>query len=95
MVMLSLPDSPGMPASYAQNTLAAPYNNAEAVESLFRQHPSDIADIIIEPVAANMGVVPPRPSFLEELRLLTEKNDALLIFDEVINGFRVAYGGRR
>ncbi|MFC1961653.1 glutamate-1-semialdehyde 2,1-aminomutase [Chloroflexota bacterium] len=93
LATLSLPDSPGVPASYAQNTLVAPYNNAEAVAGLFRQYPGEIAAVIVEPVAANMGVVPPQPSFLESLRSLTEEFEALLIFDEVITGFRVAYGG--
>jgi glutamate-1-semialdehyde 2,1-aminomutase len=93
LATLSLPDSPGVPASYAQNTLVAPYNNAEAVAGLFHQYPHEIAAVIVEPVAANMGVVPPQPGFLESLRTLTEKFNALLIFDEVITGFRVAFGG--
>jgi glutamate-1-semialdehyde 2,1-aminomutase len=93
LATLSLPDSPGVPASYAQNTLVAPYNNVEAVAGLFQQHPRDIAAVIVEPVAANMGVVPPQPGFMESLRGLTKEFGALLIFDEVITGFRVAYGG--
>ncbi len=93
MATLSIPDSPGVPASYAENTLVAPYNDIEAVEQLFRQHEGNIAAVIIEPVAANMGVVPPQPGFLAGLRQLTERTGALLIFDEVITGFRVAYGG--
>ncbi|MFH1646318.1 MAG: glutamate-1-semialdehyde 2,1-aminomutase, partial [Chloroflexota bacterium] len=93
MATLSLPDSPGVPASYAQNTLVAAYNNTETVAELFKHYPQDIAAVIVEPVAANMGVVPPRPGFLEGLRQLTSDYGALLIFDEVITGFRVAYGG--
>ncbi len=93
MATLSIPDSPGVPASYAENTLVAPYNDIEAVEQLFHQHEGNIAAVIIEPVAANMGVVPPQPGFLAGLRRLTERAGTLLIFDEVITGFRVAYGG--
>ena len=89
---LGLPDSPGVPHGYAQNTLVAPFNDLEAVEQLFNRH-GDIAAVIVEPVAANMGVVPPHSGFLEGLRDLTEASGALLIFDEVITGFRVAYGG--
>ncbi len=93
LATLGLPSSPGVPESYAQNTLVAPYNNAEAVAQLFQSYPKEIAAVIIEPVAANMGVVPPRPGFLDSLRALTSQSGALLIFDEVISGFRVAYGG--
>jgi len=93
LATLSLPGSPGVPASYAQNTLVAPYNNAEAVAELFQHYPEEIAAVIVEPVAANMGVVPPQPDFLPSLRKLTSESGALLIFDEVITGFRVAYGG--
>ncbi len=93
LATLSLPNSPGVPSSYAQNTLVAPYNNTEAVAQLFQRHPNEIAAVIVEPVAANMGVVPPQPDFLERLRSLTSQFGALLIFDEVITGFRVAYGG--
>ena len=93
MATLSLPDSPGVPASYARNTLVAPYNNIEAVAELFQRYPQEIAAIIVEPVAANMGVVPPKPDFLGGLRRLTAEHGALLVFDEVITGFRVAYGG--
>jgi len=93
MATLSLPNSPGVPASYAQNTLVAPYNDIGAVEQIFQRHPEEIAAVIAEPVAANMGVVPPQPGFLENLRSLTSQFNALLIFDEVITGFRVAYGG--
>jgi glutamate-1-semialdehyde 2,1-aminomutase len=93
MATLGIPDSPGVPSSYTQNTLIAPYNDAEAVEQLFQHYPEEIAAVIIEPIAANMGVVPPRPGFLDGLRKLTNEFGALLIFDEVITGFRVAYGG--
>jgi len=93
LATLSLPGSPGVPASYAQNTLVAPYNNTEAAAQLFQSYPEEIAAVIVEPVAANMGVVPPQPGFLDSLRRLTSDNGALLIFDEVITGFRAAYGG--
>jgi glutamate-1-semialdehyde 2,1-aminomutase len=93
LATLSLPNSPGVPTSYAQNTLVAPYNNAEAVAQFFQRYPNEIAAVIVEPVAANMGVVPPQPGFLESLRSITSKFGALLIFDEVITGFRVTYGG--
>jgi glutamate-1-semialdehyde 2,1-aminomutase len=90
---LGIPDSPGVPADYARNTLTAPYNDSQGVGRLFELHPGEIAAVIVEPVAANMGVVPPRPDFLESLRRLTARFGSLLIFDEVITGFRVAYGG--
>jgi glutamate-1-semialdehyde 2,1-aminomutase len=93
LATLAVSDSPGVPSSYAQNTLVAPYNDARAVEQLFRHYPAGIAAVIVEPVAANMGVVPPQPEFLADLRQLTSEAGALLIFDEVITGFRVAYGG--
>ena len=89
---LGLPDSPGVPSVYAENTIVVSYNNLREVEEIFDQH-RDVAAVIVEPVAANMGVVAPRPMFLEGLRRLTESQGALLIFDEVITGFRVAYGG--
>ncbi len=90
---LGIPDSPGVPSGYARNTLTASYNDAKAVEKLFKLYPEKIAAVIAEPVAANMGVVPPQPGFLESLRSLTSRHGSLLIFDEVITGFRVAYGG--
>ncbi|HEX78300.1 MAG TPA: glutamate-1-semialdehyde 2,1-aminomutase [Dehalococcoidia bacterium] len=93
MTTLGIPDCPGVPTSYASNTLVAPYNDVEAVARLFQDFGAEIAAVIVEPVAANMGVVPPRPGFLESLRDLTQRSGALLIFDEVITGFRVAYGG--
>jgi glutamate-1-semialdehyde 2,1-aminomutase len=89
---LGLPDSPGVPSGYAANTLVASYNNLCQVEEIFDEH-QDIAAVIVEPVAANMGVVKPQPMFLEGLRAVTEAHGTLLIFDEVITGFRVAYGG--
>ena len=90
---LGLPDSPGVPASFACLTLVAPYNDEDAVRLLFDEHPDEIAAVIVEPVAGNMGVVPPAPGFLQCLRQLTLDHGALLIFDEVITGFRLRYGG--
>lgn len=89
----SIPDSAGVPAGYAENTLLADYNSLESVEALFEMCGEEIAAIVVEPVAANMGVVPPKEGFLEGLRRITKEYDALLIFDEVITGFRIAYGG--
>lgn len=88
-----VPTSPGVPASTAENTINAPYNDLETLKQVFEQEGHDIAAVIVEPVAGNMGVVPPQPGFLEGLRELTQKYGALLIFDEVMTGFRVAYGG--
>jgi len=90
---LSLPDSPGVPASYASETLVAPYNGLESVRRLFEERGHEIAAVIVEPVAGNMGVVPPAPGFLQGLRELTAQYGALLVFDEVITGFRLRYGG--
>ncbi len=89
----SIPDSAGVPAALAELTLTAPFNDLEAVRALFHARGREIAAVIVEPVAGNMGVVPPRPGFLEGLRAVTREHGALLIFDEVITGFRVAYGG--
>lgn len=89
----SIPDSAGVPAGYAENTLLADYNSLASVEALFEKCGEEIAAIVVEPVAANMGVVPPKEGFLEGLREITKKYGALLIFDEVITGFRIAYGG--
>jgi glutamate-1-semialdehyde 2,1-aminomutase len=90
---MGLPDSPGIPAEATSNTLIADYNNSESVEELFRIYPDDIAAIIVEPVAANMGLVLPEPGFLEHLRSICTASGAMLIFDEVMTGFRVALGG--
>ncbi|MSR24484.1 MAG: glutamate-1-semialdehyde-2,1-aminomutase [Nitrospiraceae bacterium] len=90
---LGLPDSPGVPADFAKHTLTAPYNDIRAVKSLIEAHANELACVIVEPVAGNMGVVPPSPGFLPALRELTSACGALLIFDEVITGFRVHYGG--
>ena len=88
-----IPTSAGVPDAYAAETLVADYNDLASVESCFDAWPDAIAGVIVEPVAGNMGVVPPAPGFLEGLRRLTADNGALLIFDEVITGFRVAWGG--
>jgi glutamate-1-semialdehyde 2,1-aminomutase len=93
VVTLGLPDSPGVPADTVKDTLVADFNNLETVEALFRKYPEQIAAIIVEPVAGNMGVVPPLPGFLEGLRVITEREGAVLIFDEVMTGFRVHPGG--
>jgi glutamate-1-semialdehyde 2,1-aminomutase len=93
MATLGIPSSPGVPAAVTADTLVAPYNNPDAVEQLFKDFASDIAAVIVEPIAGNMGVVLPQPGFLKGLRSLTSRCGALLIFDEVITGFRVAYGG--
>jgi glutamate-1-semialdehyde 2,1-aminomutase len=93
LATLGISSSPGVPDALARLTLNAPYNDVDAVESMFGQHAGKIAAIIVEPVAANMGVVPPAPDFLAALRRITERDGALLIFDEVITGFRLAYGG--
>jgi len=89
---LGLPDSPGVPAALAQNTITVPFNDTAAVENVFKQH-DDIAAVIVEPVVGNMGCVLPRDGFLETLRELTSTYGALLIYDEVMTGFRVARGG--
>jgi len=88
---LGLPDSPGVPADVAKNTTTAPYNDLEAVKATFEKLGDQIAAVIVEPVAGNMGVVPPKPGFLEGLREITKQYGALLIFDEVMTGFRVDY----
>ena len=88
-----IPTSAGVPHSYAAETLVGDYNEIPSVERLFEAHAGDIAGVIVEPVAGNMGVVPPAPGFLEGLRRMTRQHGALLIFDEVITGFRVGYGG--
>lgn len=90
---LGLPDSPGVPAPYAAETVVLPYNNLEVVSALFAERGEEIAAVIVEPVAANMGVVPPEPGFLEGLRQVTRRYGALLVFDEVVTGFRLCWGG--
>jgi glutamate-1-semialdehyde 2,1-aminomutase len=90
---LGLPDSPGVPKSTAAATLTAPYNDLEAVKALFAENPGEVAGVILEPIVGNSGFIPPDAGFLEGLRLLTEENGALLVFDEVMTGFRIAYGG--
>jgi glutamate-1-semialdehyde 2,1-aminomutase len=88
---LGLPDSPGVPEGIAKNTITVAYNDIEGIRYAFEQYGEDIAGVIVEPVAGNMGVVPPQPGFLEGLREITEENGSLLIFDEVMTGFRVGY----
>jgi len=90
---LGVPDSPGVPAGYARNTLTLAYNDEKGFRSLLRKEGKNIACVIIEPVAGNMGCVPPQPGYLRMLRQETEKRGIVLIFDEVMTGFRVGYGG--
>ncbi|MBD2017235.1 glutamate-1-semialdehyde 2,1-aminomutase [Microcoleus sp. FACHB-53] len=90
---LGLPDSPGVPKSATSNTVTAPYNDLEAVKALFESSPDEIAGVILEPVVGNAGFIPPDAGFLEGLRVLTQEYGALLVFDEVMTGFRIAYGG--
>src|SRR5688572_10848672 len=90
---LGLPDSPGVPATVAADTLVANFNDLDSVEALFKKYPEQIAAIIVEPVAGNMGVVPPVKGFLEGLRAITSREGSVLIFDEVMTGFRVHRGG--
>jgi glutamate-1-semialdehyde 2,1-aminomutase len=90
---LGLPDSPGVPKSTTAATLTAPYNDLEAVKALFVENPNDIAGVILEPVVGNAGFIVPDAGFLEGLRELTKEYGALLVFDEVMTGFRIAYGG--
>ncbi|NJL60870.1 MAG: glutamate-1-semialdehyde 2,1-aminomutase [Methylacidiphilales bacterium] len=90
---LGLPDSPGVPKSTTADTLTAPYNDLEAVKALFAQNPDAIAGVILEPVVGNAGFITPDAGFLEGLRELTHEHGALLVFDEVMTGFRIAYGG--
>jgi glutamate-1-semialdehyde 2,1-aminomutase len=93
LATLGIAACPGVPEAFARLTLNTPYNDLPGVEKLFRQYPGKIAAIIVEPVAANMGVVEPAPEFLQGLRSISKREGALLIFDEVITGFRMAYGG--
>ncbi len=90
---LGLPDSPGVPAATVQDTLVARYNDLDSVQALFERFPEEIAAVIVEPVAGNMGVVPPAEGFLQSLREITSAHGSLLIFDEVMTGFRVHPGG--
>ena len=93
MATLGVADSAGVPKSFAETTVVLPYNSISAAEQAFAEQGSKIAAVIVEPVAGNMGVVPPAPGFLEALRSLTERHGSVLIFDEVMTGFRVALGG--
>ena len=93
VLTLGQPDSPGVPKSLAALTLSLPYNDFASIRRVFAEMPTEIAAVIVEPVAGNMGVVSPAPGWLEELRRLTTEHDSLLIFDEVMTGFRVARGG--
>ena len=93
LATLGTPSSSGVPQGAVQDTLTIPYNNPQALEQLFAEHGNDIAAVIVEPMAANMGLVLPQPGYLEAMRELTSKNGSLLIFDEVMTGFRVAKGG--
>lgn len=90
---LGLPDSPGVPKSTTAATLTAPFNDLEAVKTLFAENPGEIAGVILEPVVGNAGFIPPDAGFLEGLRELTQEHGALLVFDEVMTGFRISYGG--
>ena len=93
LATMGVPDSAGVPDDLAKHTLTVPYNDLDAVKKAVAEHGKDMACIIVEPVAANMGVVPPKEGFLEGLRKVSAENNILLIFDEVITGFRLAYGG--
>ena len=90
---LGVPTSPGVPADYAKNTITAPFNDLEALAKIVASEGDSIAGIIVEPLPGNMGVIPPKPGYLEGLREMTTKHGMVLIFDEVMSGFRVAYGG--
>src|SRR5579863_7640720 len=92
LATLSIAECPGVPESLAQLTLNAPYNNIDATARIFNEHKNKIAAVIVEPIAANMGVVLPEPGFLADLREITKRDGALLIVDEVITGFRMKYG---
>jgi glutamate-1-semialdehyde 2,1-aminomutase len=93
LATLGIADTRGVPAGFSETTIALPFNSVEAVAEAFRQHGERIASVIVEPVVGNMGCVPPLPGYLEALREITARHGALLILDEVMTGFRVAYGG--
>ncbi|OIO89258.1 MAG: hypothetical protein AUK03_14770 [Anaerolineae bacterium CG2_30_64_16] len=90
---LGIPGTPGVLPALAEQTLTAPYNDVPAIEAIFDRFGSEVACVIVEPVAGNMGCIPPEPGYLEALRRLCTAHGALLIFDEVMTGFRVALGG--
>lgn len=90
---LGLPDSPGVPKAATVDTLTSPFNDISTVENLFKTHRGEIAAVILEPVVGNSGFITPKPDFLEAIRRITKENGALLIFDEVMTGFRLSYGG--
>lgn len=93
LATLGISDSEGVPRSFAETTITVPFNDLDAVERAFAAYPGKIASVVVEPVAGNMGCIPPAPGFLEGLRELCATHGALLVFDEVMTGFRVAYGG--
>jgi len=93
LLTLGIPGSPGVPEEIVRNTLSLPFNNLDVLENAIREKADDIACVIVEPVAGNMGCVPPVPGFLEGIRRITREKNIILIFDEVITGFRLAYGG--
>ena len=93
VLTLGLPDTPGIPESVTSNTIVLPFNDIEAVKETFSSHANQIAAVIVEPVAGNMGCIPPAPGYLETLREITEQDGSLLIFDEVMTGFRLSKGG--
>lgn len=93
VITLGIPGSPGVPEDVVKNTISIPYNDFDALENTLRDKNLDIACVIVEPVAGNMGCVPPAPGFLQKLREITKEESIILIFDEVITGFRLSYGG--
>lgn len=93
VITLGLPDSPGVPENTVKDTLVADFNSLDSVEALYKKYPDQIAAIIVEPVAGNMGVIPPQPGFLEGIRTITSREGSVLIFDEVMTGFRVHLNG--
>ena len=93
VLTLGIPDTPGIPESVTRNTIVVPFNDIEAVKETFSNHANQIAAVIVEPVAGNMGCIPPAPGYLETLREITEQDGSLLIFDEVMTGFRLSKGG--